>query len=167
MKTQSRGLCVLGLGNPILTDDGAGIRTVELVQEDRARFAGDIPVNFRTLCIGGYDLLYEVEGYDALLVVDAFFSTESVPGHVRFLQGDDLISGDAAPPSAHMLNLPSALRMGRKLGYRTPNLIGVVAIEVGETCQDFGESLTPEVSSAVPIAAEMVSKLVTDYISKC
>lgn len=160
---EGRSLLVLGLGNPILRDDAAGQIACGCARRKLADETGEATVAFRELCIGGFDLLYEIEGYDDLIVVDAFHSVESRPGRVRLLSGRDLDADDKAPSSAHLLSLPRAIDLSRDLGYRTPKLRAVVVIDVGESAYEFGERLTPEVEQAIPKAADLVCRLVREF----
>lgn len=158
MDSQGTGLLVLGLGNPILRDDAAGLHATR-----QARVAvGEGAATFVERCIGGYDLLYETTDYQALLVVDAWYGPGSVPGRVQVLSADDLGARDA-PLSAHSLNLPAALELGRRHGYPVPELLGAVVIEVGEACREFGEELTEPVAAAVPVAASHIRQLVEGW----
>jgi hydrogenase maturation protease len=156
---------VLGLGNDILRDDAVGLRALELARTRPGCAAPHPGVTFRELCIGGFDLLYEVEGYDALIVVDAYYSSTTTPGKVRFL-GPEKLCAEAGPAlSPHLLNLPAALELGSRLGYKMPELQAVIIIEVGDECHQFGHALTAPVAAAVPVAADYVCTTVNQFAS--
>lgn len=161
-----KSLLVLGLGNPILRDDSAGLIACEAARRLLAPIVESRAVTFKALCIGGFDLLYEIEGYDALIVVDAFHTEESVPGRVRTLSLEDLCAGDATSISGHLISLPRAIELSGSLGLKTPELIAAVVIDVGAEGLEFGEDLSPRVEEAVPIAADIVCRLVKDTLSR-
>lgn len=158
------GLLVLGLGNPIRHDDGVGIEVLRLGRERLTGLSGR--VTFRALCAGGFDLLYEVVGYDGLIIVDSLYREGSVPGRVGLLGLEDLERGDAATTSPHLLGLPSALAWSERLGYETPSFLGAVAIEVGESCMVFGEGLSEPVRAAVPAAVELLCSVVREAAAR-
>jgi hydrogenase maturation protease len=148
---------VLGLGNPILTDDGVGIHIVRSLagQLDRA----DVDVSEASL--GGLRLLDTVVGYDRLVLVDAI-QAGGRPGQVFRLGPNDLLSSLHAA-SSHDLSLPAALELGRWLGLVLPEdeAITIVAVEV-EDVMTFGEMCTSQVQAAIPRAAEMVLEVLSE-----
>lgn len=161
--TPSR-LLVLGMGNEILSDDGVGLVVLDMVAEKCGGRPGR-EVTFKKMNTGGLDLIYETEGFDQLIVVDAFFSEESVPGRVRTLGAGDLGGNGelSAVDSAHLLSLPDAMEVSRRLGYKTPELLAAVVVDVGESCLVFGEELSPIIAAAARVATGVVMKLIEEY----
>lgn len=153
-------LLVLGMGNEILTDDAVGLVALARVQEELGTAADDADVTFKALNTGGLDLLYEVEGYDTLVVIDAYHASDSVPGRCRVLSAADLGPASARIDSAHLLSLPSALLLSVELGYHTPELLGIVVIDVDDRCQLFGTTLSEPVEKAVPEAVAAAIELI-------
>ncbi|MBI5713137.1 MAG: hydrogenase maturation protease [Chloroflexi bacterium] len=58
---------VIGLGNPILGDDGVGWRVVEAVQEQ----INDSSVDVDCAAVGGITLMEHLIGYDRAILIDA------------------------------------------------------------------------------------------------
>ncbi len=157
---------VIGLGNPILGDDGVGWR----VAEDVARRIGSSKpdngagaVEVECFALGGLSLMERMVGYKHAVVVDAI-TTGAPAGTVRALSLDEL---GALPDSAyvhatavHDTSLPNALRLGREIGAPLPERVDVVGIEAA-SLYEFSEQLTPAVAGAVPIAVEHVLALVS------
>lgn len=146
---------VLGLGNPVLTDDGVGWH---VTQQLAARFSGCDGVEVRESCLGGLSLMEELVGYDAAVIVDAVCSG-APPGTVHDLHVGDLPTQHSA--SAHDASLPLALRFGRDAGAHLPSddyiqLIGVEAEDV----TTFSEECTPHVRAAIPAAAEATARAI-------
>jgi hydrogenase maturation protease len=143
---------VLGLGNPILTDDGVGIY---VVREVAAR-CGRAGVAFAEASVGGLRLLDVIAGYGRLIMVDAIQTRGGRPGDIYRLHPDDLRSS-LHSGSTHDLSLPGALALGRGIGMGVPEDedILIIAIEV-EDVLTFGETCTSVVAAVIPRAAEMI-----------
>jgi hydrogenase maturation protease len=140
---------VLGLGNPILGDDGVGWRVVE---EARRRWGGE-GVQFDCVALGGLALMERLTGYDRAILVDAIRTEGGVTGAIHRLTVDDLPTMHAN--AVHDASLKTALALGRSLGAELPDDILIVAVEA-EVSLDFGETLSPAVEAAVPAAADLV-----------
>ncbi len=110
----------------------------------------------RTLDSGGWNLVAEVEGFDDLIIVDAYFAEDAIPGRVRALSPSSFADAQRPVESAHLISLSEALCLSKKLGYRTPKLLGAVAVDVTDSCMSFGEKLSDEVAAVLPLAAEYV-----------
>jgi hydrogenase maturation protease len=93
-------------------------------------------------------------GFDRAVVIDAT-APEGEPGRIRLLAPDSIPTQHSA--SAHDVNLPTALRLGREAGAHLPETdeIVLVGIEAADVL-NFGEDRTPEVEAAVPRAVEAV-----------
>jgi hydrogenase maturation protease len=146
-------ILVLGLGNPILTDDGVGIHIV------RAAASRCFPVNsvvFAEASVGGLRLLDLLAGYDRVILVDAIQTPGGRSGDVYRLGPDDL-QASLHSGSTHDLSMSSALALGRGIGMALPKDedIVIVAVEV-EDVLVFGEACRPVVAAAIPRAVELV-----------
>ncbi len=152
---------IIGLGNPILTDDGVGVKVAYAVRDAMASTAGD-GVTVTEASVGGLRLMEMMEGYDRVIVVDAIQTTDGQPGKVYRLTLDDIAS--AVPTqhsaSAHDMNLPTAMEMGRRLGMDLPDRVEIFAIEALDVVT-FGETCTPRVTAAIPVATELVLQTLT------
>lgn len=142
---------ILGLGNPLLKDDSVGLRVVQILREtlpenDSLEISEDY--------WGGLRLMERMVGYDRAVIVDAIL-TGSKPGTIHVLSPEDVPTQRSA--SAHDVNLPTALALGRQAGAHLPDsqdilLIGIEAADV----QTFDEDLSPEVEAALPDAVNAV-----------
>jgi hydrogenase maturation protease len=148
---------VLGLGNPILTDDGIG---VYVVREVAARWTGE-GVEFQEACVGGLRLLEVIAGYDRLILVDAIQTRDGAAGQVYRLAADDPRASLHAG-STHDLSFRGALAWGRRMGLALPadDAITIIAIEAADVLT-FGEALTPAVAGALPNATATVLSAIT------
>jgi hydrogenase maturation protease len=143
---------VLGLGNPILTDDGVGIHVARAAA---ARCTRD-DVAFTEASVGGLRLLEIIADYDRLIMVDAIQTRGGKPGDVYRLGVDDLRTS-LHVGSTHDLSLHGALNFGRNLGMALPDnqAIAIIAVEVADVLT-FGEKCTPAVAAAIPLAVDRV-----------
>jgi hydrogenase maturation protease len=143
---------ILGLGNPLLKDDSVGLR---VVQSLRPRLQTEENVVVEEDYWGGLRLMEHMIGFDRAIIVDAICTNNQDPGTVLHLEAGGIPTQRSA--SAHDVNLPTALALGRQAGAHLPAdedilLIGIEARDV----QTFDENLSPEVAQAVPEAVEAV-----------
>lgn len=144
---------VLGVGNPILTDDGVGIHVArELKKLDLQG------VDVEELPASGLELLDMVFGYDKVIIVDAIRTNGGTPGDFYTLTEDDFIrSVHGASP--HGINIPTALAMGRRIvPEQMPSDLVFVAVEVVDI-ENVSDKMTPDVTKAVPRIVEFVEKM--------
>ena len=143
---------VLGLGNPILTDDGVGIY---VVREVAARYQQD-GVTFAEASVGGLRLLEHLEGYERVIMVDAIQTRDGKPGDIYRLHPNEL-RASLHSGSTHDLSFPGALALGRGMGMVLPGDDDIVIFAIqAEDILTFGESCTSAVAAAIPSAAETV-----------
>jgi len=148
---------IIGLGNPILSDDGVGWRVVEQVEKHITDMS--LPVDVDYLSLGGLSLMEHLIGYKRAIIVDAIFSGKYPIGNVAAFDLDELPNpNDGHTSSAHDTTLMTALRTAEHLGADIPKQVDIVAIEA-ENVNDFGEELSPAVAAAVPLAVSQVLDL--------
>jgi len=149
---------VIGLGNPILGDDGVGWR----VAEEIARVtAGRPQVEIDCASLGGLSLMERLTGYERVILIDAIFTGKNPLGSVTTFALDslpDLTAGHSA--SAHDTSLRTALNVGRSMNLPLPDddQVLVVAIEA-QNVYDFSPELSSAVSTAIPLAVEATLEL--------
>ena len=146
---------LLGLGNPILTDDSVGIR---LATDIPARLGGLPGVDVVPDCsIGGLGLLDVLSGYDRVIVLDSIRTAGGVPGDWYRFTGESLRE-TVHLSNIHDANFATALELGRRMGRPLPSdgEIHVLAVEVEENAT-FGEALSPRVAAAYPRILEEIA----------
>ena len=149
---------VLGMGNPILSDDGVGL----LVAERLAAEPLPDNVEVRQSEVAGLRLLELVRGFTRVIIIDALKSPAEAgcePGAIVRYEAEDFKGGHRYG-SAHSIGLDTALEIGHRLGYDMPEEVVVFAIEA-EDVETFGEELSPPVAAA----AERVLELVREELS--
>jgi hydrogenase maturation protease len=142
---------IVGLGNPILTDDGVGVRVAMQVEEAARPGAGEELV-ITEASVGGLRLMELMEGFDRAIVIDAMTGvTPHTPGRIHKLTLDDLRNRSYTQhsASAHDTTLVTAMDAGKRMGMRLPTDIVIYGVEV-ENVIDFSEEPTPAVAQSIP-----------------
>jgi hydrogenase maturation protease len=156
---------VIGLGNPILTDDGVGAKVAYAV-EDALASGGRNGVTVNEASVGGLRSMEMMVGYERVILVDAIQTPDGQPGTVYRLTLEDIAS--ALPTqhsaSAHDMNLSTAMEMGRRLGLVLPQRVEIFAIEAVDVVT-FSETCTPGVAAAIPVVTELVLQTLTQPLA--
>lgn len=143
---------VLGVGNPILSDDGVGIHVARELM--KRKLPG---IEVEELAASGLELLDVVRGYDKVIIIDAIRTTKGKPGDLHILEEKDFekaIHGS----SPHGINIATALALGRTLVPKEmPKEVVFFAIEA-EDLVNVSEELTPKVAKELPRIVERVVK---------
>ena len=147
---------VIGLGNPILTDDGVGIYTARVA---RYMLPPGAQVDVIELSVGGLSLMEAMIGYDRVILIDALWLPDRRPGDILQFHAGNLPE-TLNTRSAHDADLLTALSVGKTLGASLPRPedIQIVAVQI-EDVLTFGEHPTPHVAAAIPEAARSVLSL--------
>ncbi len=154
---------VLGMGNPILTDDSVGVR----LARDLARRLGtgrdDVEI-VEECSVGGLGLLDEIRDCERLIVLDSIRTAGGTPGNWYRVDAGSLRQ-TLHLDGPHDANFATVLALARRLGMRVPadGEIHIFAVEV-EDPSSFGERMTPALEAAYPelsreILAEVESLL--------
>ena len=140
-KAQPRTL-VLALGNPIRSDDGAGIVALRCLEED-PRVPG--AVDLLEGGTKGLELVAYISGMSRLLVLDAV-DVGAVAGTIVRLRGTELcaLPGNG---NVHDLALADILNALRLLG-QEPQETVLLGLQPGTT--ELGTSLSKSVESSLP-----------------
>ena len=153
---------VIGLGNPILGDDGVGWVAAREVETRLGVSERGVEVD--CLALGGLSLMERMIGYQRVILIDSLNTGQRPPGSVVTFTLEDLVDlthGHAS--AAHDASLKTALEVGRKLNVILPadNDVHVVAIEA-QHIYDFKEELSPVIAAAMPAAVQQVFDLLKE-----
>jgi hydrogenase maturation protease len=162
-ETHPSSVLVLGLGNPILGDDGIGWHVAEQV---RSATGDQMPAaDVDCAALGGLSLMERMLGYGRVILVDSMWTGTQPEGSVRVCSLDDLENpGAGHTASPHDTSLVTALRTAEMMGAVVPQRVDIVAIET-RACYDFSEALTPAATSALPIATRKVLELLGELVA--
>jgi len=165
-------IVVIGLGNPILGDDGIGWKVAEEVKKQLsspspclrhsspggrgAGGEGEIDVEF--LSLGGISLMEYLIGYERAIIIDALASDDK-PGTVIVSKLSEMPDYSTMhTTSTHDTSLQNALNLGREMGASLPDDVIVVGIATNRV-YDLSEELSEPVAKAIPKAAKIVIDL--------
>jgi hydrogenase maturation protease len=139
---------VLGIGNILLSDEGAGVSAVELI---RKRFI--IPNDIETVDGGtiGMELLPYLTGRRLIIIADAV-RTGHPPGTV--IRIDDLPAFFQNRTSPHQIGIADALALSSLSGETPPR---TVLFGIEPRTIDFGIGLSREVSESLPYLVERIA----------
>jgi hydrogenase maturation protease len=154
---------ILGMGNPILTDDSIGCRLAAAV---KAALGGTLDAGpsgpartdvIEECSVGGLNLLDVIAGYDRVVVLDSVRTRGGVPGDLyRFTAAD--LRPTQHLSNVHDANFATALELGRRMGMSLPadERIHVLAVEIVDN-ETFGEALSEPLARQFD---ELVSRVV-------
>lgn len=146
---------VIGLGNPILGDDGVGWCVANEVKQ---KIDSKEQVDVDCLSLGGISLMEHLIGYERAILIDAFLS-DGEPGSITVSPLSELPNYSAFHiTSTHDTSLQNAIKLGKSLGAKLPDDVTVVGISAKHV-YDFSEELSPAVSRSVPKATKIVIKM--------
>jgi len=156
---------VIGLGNPILGDDGLGWCVVKSVEQSYKELlkaqstdqnSADDRTQFEYLSLGGLSLMEYMVDFDRVILVDAITTGKDPIGTVRINNMDDIPNYAVNHlSSAHDTTLHQALQIGKAMGAKTPDKIYVVTIEANIT-YEFSEDFSQPILAAIPEAVKIV-----------
>jgi hydrogenase maturation protease len=135
---------VIGLGNPLMGDDGVGLAALE-----RLRDGWDVSPDVELVDGGtwGMNLLPLIESADQLLLLDAIRSG-STPGTVTELVGDAVPRGLDHKLSPHQIDLREVLALAM-LRDTLPRQLAAIGIE--PACVTMSTTLSAPVEAAIPL----------------
>ena len=156
MSEQQKTIAVVGIGNSLLTDDGAGIHTLERFAEGNE----DDDVNCLDGGTVGLALLDRLENLNGLIALDAM-KLGKEPGAITVLLGEDMDSHlRNQHGSVHEVGL-SDLMDAMRLRGELPDNRALIGIEPED--MDWGTEPTAAVAAALPEAAAFAQDLVRTW----
>ena len=165
---------VIGLGNPILGDDGFGWKVAETVKERlnaESLFRLPVrpigtksihyldPVEVDCISLGGLSLMKRLLGYERAIIVDSIETGQNPVGSVRtfpLASLPDPMAGHFG--SAQDTSLITALETAESIGVDIPTRVDVVAVEA-QNVYACGKELSPPVTAAVAKAVQALFNL--------
>jgi len=139
---------ILGIGNPILTDDGVGIKIAQRLKE------GNPELEMIETSEAGITLLDLIVGYRRLIIIDSIKTEKGKPGDLYKLELEDLKPSKGFS-SSHGIGIAIAFELGQKLGYSMPKHTSIYAVEIKDNIT-FSEKCTEEVEQRIPLIAKQI-----------
>ena len=148
---------ILGLGNDLVSDDGFGPAVARACRE---LLGGREDVTVEEASRAGLDILPLLSAHRRALIVDVVRTERRPAGTV--LEWPLAQAGEArCLGGSHQVDLPSALVLGRLLGWPLPESVKLLVAEA-EDLATLHEGLTPAVAEAVKEAAAIAVRWVED-----
>jgi hydrogenase maturation protease len=143
---------VIGVGNLLRTDDGAGIHVINRLNELHPK------IDTVDAAMGSIEIIEAMRGYDMAIIVDAI-ETGAEPGTIYKVN----LTGGEQPPTithSHGTDLPTVLQLGRQLyADEMPREIILLAIEAEDTTT-IGDEPTRRVRGAISRVVETIAELI-------
>lgn len=144
---------ILGVGNPLMGDDGAGIEAVRMLAEEKLH----PNITVKDAATPGWTLVEWIKDWPAVVIVDAM-QMGLKPGEWQcFDAGDVRFTSSEGAISLHDADLASGLALAEALDLLPPQLI-FYGIEPETT--EHGMKLSPAVSANLP---DLVKNLLNKY----
>ena len=142
------GDVVIGLGNPLMGDDGVGIAALE-----QLRAEWDLPDTVELVDGGtwGMTLLPVIESAARVLFLDAIRTGRPVGAAVT-LSGEEIPRQVALKVSQHQIDLREVLAVAELRGTLPPDM---VAVGLEPSTFELGDPMTPAVADGVGRVVEM------------
>lgn len=147
-------ILILGMGNPILSDDGVGLLVAEMMR-DSIRGAD---VAFSSMI--GLDLFDLILGYHTIFIIDAMTTKGAEVGGLKKIYEHDRC-GTLHLFSSHGMNIFELMELGSRCGFEMPHLKVVYGIEIGSEIA-FGRSLSTALNEKLPA---IIEEITADVIS--
>lgn len=145
----SERILIIGIGNPLMTDEGVGVRVAELLMSNFRIPDGVEIVDAGTMGLGILNLFRD---RDFILVVDAVDKTGHPPGTVVMLTPEDLAPNQVMH-SLHDVRFTDVLDAAKLTGMEPEALC--IGIQVA-SMEQWVTELTPAVEAALPTAIDAV-----------
>jgi hydrogenase maturation protease len=155
-QSMRRPVVVLGLGNPLLGDEGIGVCLVERLAESAAEYPS---VDFIDAGTGGLSILHHIEGRRKVIFIDCAFMDEE-PGTIRRFTPDEVRSRKVlAHQSLHEADLMRILAMAAQLNH-APELVVIFGVQPERV--EPGQNLSRTLAARID---EYVSRILSELTS--
>jgi hydrogenase maturation protease len=152
---------ILGIGNTLLSDEGAGVHALEYLRSRHPEIPGVHYLDGGTL---SFTLAGEIEDADKLIVIDAA-QLDASPGTVRCMTGQEmdrfLGTGKCSVHEVGLLDLMDIARLTDTFP-RHRALIGIQPDTTG-----WGDAPSPQVSRSFPEVTAHALGLIEQWAGRC
>lgn len=156
-------IAVIGIGQTVRGDDGAGIAAVRKWQQSFPHTATRPDVSIHLSELPGLNLLDLLEGFNAAVLVDAL-EGGGVPGTIHRLGPDEIAVFASGARSAHGWGVAETLALAQHvnsgLGRMAIRLVGITAEQM-----HLGAGLSKAVQLSLPTACEAIDAEVRIFLA--
>jgi hydrogenase maturation protease len=156
--TDSRNILILGIGNSLLRDEGAGIHALNRLREE---LAGRDDIDFVDGGTLSFTLAGHIEDTSRLIVIDAA-QLDAAPGYSQVFEGCamDEFLGSNRKRSVHEVSLLDLMAIAH-LSDRLPERRALIGIQPAEIA--WGEHPSDAVAAAIPRVCAQAVKLMEEW----
>jgi hydrogenase maturation protease len=148
-------ITVMGIGNPLMKDEGVGVRVIETMMSTLA-----FPPNVTLVDAGtmGMGILNLFQACDYLLVIDAVDGTGEPAGTVVRLSPEEL-APNQVKHSMHDIRLVDVLEAAMLMGTKPEaDCIGIQILDMGSVAIGLSEDVEAAVPAAVAAALQLLAE---------
>ena len=139
---------ILGIGNPILSDDGVGIKIAQKLEEQKPC------LDVEQTNEAAIALLDLITGYDKLIIIDSIKTKQGKPGELYKLKLEDF-RPNLDFSSSHGIDIATAFEVGQGLGCNMPQCVSIYAVEIKDN-STLSEQCTEEVAENIPFMVKQI-----------
>lgn len=152
------GTMILGLGNPILGDDGIGCSVAEFIGDSLDTDSG---VTVLSASISPIRLVDEISGHHRLIIIDSITTGQAEPGELLEIE---FRKRSSFPISAHHFSIEQLQDIGTSLGLSMPGYVKVYGIEIIRP-EVYEGSISPALRELLPeLAEEIINRELTSCL---
>lgn len=156
-------ILIVALGQEFRRDDAAGIRAVQAWLDMFPGRKDDPGICIEIAGLPGLNLLSMMEGYQAVILVDAMKSSEQ-PGTIQTVQVSDLAAFSSSSSNGHGWGAAETILLGHQLmPEKMPRQLVLIGIEAGDVGEGLG--LTGKVEAALSEAATAIEVYVRNLVA--
>ncbi len=149
---------ILGLGNPILGDDGIGCSLAEFIGN---RLGTDSGITVLSTSVSLIRLVDEISGHHRLIIIDSITTGQAEPGELMEIE---FRKRSSSPISAHHFSIEQLRDIGNALGLSMPEYIKIYGIEIIRP-EVYEDGLSPALEDLLPeFAEEIINR---ELLSNC
>ncbi|AFQ42934.1 HyaD/HybD family hydrogenase maturation endopeptidase [Desulfosporosinus meridiei] len=147
---QSPKIMVMGVGNILLSDEGLGVRFLDVFAKDK------LPDNVELLEGGtaGLELVHLILDVDFLIIIDAFNANAEPGALFRFHPGDLQVIPEQYEVSFHQIGIVEVLTLANVLGHAPQTLI----FGIQPKSLEWGLEISADIEALFPRLKELVLK---------
>jgi hydrogenase maturation protease len=143
---------VVGIGNPYLQDDRAGVVVIERLEQE------NLPCRTEVVYTVGFEVLDRIRGAQRAIIVDACL-LGGAPGSILEVSVDDICTTHTLVNS-HAVTLGTTLKTGFIcFPEEMPADLRILLIEA-KAIKAFTQQMSPEVEKAVDVVVERIKGMV-------
>jgi hydrogenase maturation protease len=154
-------ILIMGIGQSLRSDDGAGPAAVRFWQQRYPETASQPEIKILEYASPDLDLLNSLEHCQAAILVDAV-SSNSLPGTIHLLNESDLLTDTEPVHTVHAWGVAEILSLGRQLQLPIPAQIKFIGIEAEDLSP--GEKLSQPVLAVLEQAANLIEDSVKIFL---